>query len=95
MSILQKIGFSVVVFAMVNLLLIIVFSDNGLMELNRLKNTRAIIDSKNAKLVLENRNLSRIIDRLKHDPAYIEAIARKELHMIGKDEVVIKLPNRN
>jgi len=30
------------------------------------------------------------IDRLKHDPAYIEDVARKEFGMIGKDEILVK-----
>ncbi|MBW2338530.1 MAG: septum formation initiator family protein [Deltaproteobacteria bacterium] len=27
---------------------------------------------------------------MKHDPAYIESIARQELGMIGKDEIILK-----
>ncbi|MBW1812804.1 MAG: septum formation initiator family protein, partial [Deltaproteobacteria bacterium] len=35
-------------------------------------------------------SLSTEIDRAKNDPAYIEAVARQELGMIGKDEVILK-----
>ena len=34
------------------------------------------------------------IDRLKNDPKYIENIARKELGMIGEDEVILKTPSQ-
>jgi cell division protein FtsB len=32
----------------------------------------------------------RMIERLKNDPEYIESIARKELGMIQKGEVILK-----
>ena len=46
---------------------------------------------KNATLTQENLFLSREIDRLKNDPKYVENVVRKELGMIGKDEVIINL----
>jgi cell division protein FtsB len=39
--------------------------------------------------------LYRSIERLKSDPAYIESIARKELGMIRKEEIIIKPGNRD
>ncbi len=39
---------------------------------------------------MENLSISIEIDRLKHDPEYIENVARKELGMIGEDEVILK-----
>jgi cell division protein FtsB len=33
------------------------------------------------------------IERLKKDPAYIEAIARQELGLVGKNEIVINMSN--
>ena len=46
---------------------------------------------KNASLTQKNLFLSREIDRLKNDPKYVENVVRKELGMIGKDEVIINL----
>ncbi len=73
------------------LLMFIIFSENGLADLNRLKAERDIILKKNAELIQENLSLSRKIERLKNDPEYLENVARKELGVIGKDEVVIKV----
>ncbi len=77
----------VLLFAM---LLFIVFSDNGLADLYLLKNERDRLISENRRLTAENLKLYRSIERLKNDPAYIESIARKELGMIRKDEIIIK-----
>ena len=40
---------------------------------------------------MNNLSLYREIDRLKHDPKYIEDVVRRELGLIGKDEVIFKL----
>ena len=34
------------------------------------------------------------IERLKHDPEYIENVARRELGMIGKNEVIFKVEKK-
>ena len=44
----------------------------------------------NARLKRENLTMYRTIERLKNDPEYIESIARKELGMIKKGEVILK-----
>jgi cell division protein FtsB len=76
-----------------SLLLFIVFSENGLLDLNRLKAERDQLLQKNETLTQENLSLYREIERLKEDPEYVENVARKELGVIGKDEVVIKPKN--
>jgi len=72
------------------LLLFIMFSDNGLSDLFRLKSERDRLVQENLRLKRENLTLYRTIDRLKNDPEYIESIARKELGMIRKGEVILK-----
>jgi len=69
----------------------ILFSENGLSDLNRLKAERDGLLKKNAELIQQNLSLYREIERLKNDPEYVENVARKELGVIGKDEVVIKV----
>jgi cell division protein FtsB len=76
----------VLLFAM---LLFIVFSDNGLADLYVLKNERDRLLTENNRLTAENLKLYRSIERLKNDPAYIESIARRELGMIRKEEIII------
>ena len=86
----QKILLTAAVAAVIVMLFMIVFGDNGLVDLRLLKGKRAQLQVRNAQLAAENLQLHRQIDRLKHDPAYIESIARQELGMIAPDEVIIK-----
>jgi cell division protein FtsB len=74
------------------LLLLTVFGDNGRMELSRLRDRERTLVRQNETLASENVSLYRIIDRLKHDPVYIEHVARTELGMIGKNDLVIIRP---
>ena len=67
------------------------FGENGLADLYRLKTERDILLKKNDELIQKNLSLYREIERLKNDPEYVENVARNELGVIGKDEVVIKV----
>lgn len=89
----KNILFAAIICLLSSLLLFIVFSENGLLDLNRLKAERNQLLQKNAALNQENLSLYREIERLKKDPEYVENVARKELGVIGKDEVVIKRNN--
>ncbi len=90
-KILIGIGF-VVVFSF---LLLIFFGDNTLLELNRLKKDRNLLIKMNQELVRQNDLMYNEIERLKHDPKYIENVARQELGMIGKNEIIFKIDNTN
>ncbi|MEJ5359142.1 MAG: septum formation initiator family protein [Desulfobacterales bacterium] len=68
----------------------ILFSERGVADLQRMLADRAQLEELNQKIVRENIALGQEIDRLNHDPAYIERIARKELGMIRPNEIVIK-----
>ena len=86
----QKILLSLVALVLFNILLVIVFGDRGLVEVNRLKGERNQLRGDNRALTEKNLALRREIGRLKSDPAYIEYVARQELGMIGRDEVIIR-----
>jgi cell division protein FtsB len=73
------------------MLLFIVFGENGLTDLYKLKMGRDNLSEKNDELKKENLSLYREIERLKNDPRYVEDVARKELGVIGKDEMIIKV----
>lgn len=94
MNIRQKIMVAGAVVAMFNLMLLIVFGDNGLAELSRLRGKEQLMVRQNETLAAENVNLYRTIRRLKNDPIYIESVARNELGMVGKDDVVILGPRK-
>lgn len=76
-------------FLLVNLMLLIVFGDNGRMELSRLRAQEQELAEQNEILARENVSLYHTIDRLKHDPVYIENVARTELGMVGKNDLII------
>jgi len=90
----QNIILSLIILALFCLGLLIIFGDYGLVDYKRLKNERDGLIEKNAILTMENLSMSREIDRLKNDPKYVENVVRKELGMIGKDEVIIKLKKK-
>lgn len=86
----QKILLSMVIIVLFSLLLFIMFSDSGLADLFKLKSEKDRLLQENARLKRENLTLYRTIERLKSDPEYIESIARKELGMVKKGEVILK-----
>lgn len=67
---------------------IIVFGDNGYVELIRLKADHQKLEQTQARLTQENQQLYRTIDRLKNDPVFIENVARRELGMIRSNELI-------
>jgi cell division protein FtsB len=69
---------------------LILFGDNGVDDLRRLRRQRDLLVEKNDALARENIRLYSQIERLKNDSDYIENIARQELGLIGKDELIIK-----
>jgi len=73
------------------MLLFIVIGENGISDLYRIKKQKENLSQKNDELKKENITYYREIERLKHDPRYVEDVARKELGVIGKDEVIIKV----
>jgi len=76
------------------MLLFMVFGENSLTDLYQLKIKKDNLSKKNDALKKENLSLYREIERLKNDPEYVEDVARKELGVIGKDEVIIKVKKR-
>ncbi len=90
MNLKQKIFLFVIMLAFFNLLLIIIFGSNGFVDLISLKKEVKILKDKNEDLSRENLSLYREIDRLKNDLDFIESVARKELGVVRKDELVFE-----
>ena len=90
----QNILISIAILLLAALFFFIIVSEHGLADLIFLKQERRKLVEKSQQLTQQNLSISVEIDRLKHDPAYIENIARKELGMIGEDEVILK-PKRH
>ena len=66
------------------------FGNKGFLDVWRLKKDRDNILTYNKTLEAENKDLEEKIRRLKTDKRYIAYVARKELGMIGKDEIMYK-----
>jgi cell division protein FtsB len=86
----QNIFLCLAILVLFSLLLFILFGDHGFSDLNLLKSERNELIEKNDKLARENLLLYDTINRLETDPVYIENVARQELGMIGKDELILK-----
>ena len=78
---------------LVALFFFIIFGEHGLADLRFLKQEHDRLVEENLQITRENQAKSIEIHRLKHDPDYIESIARQELGMIGKDEIILKPQN--
>ena len=90
----HKILLSIGMVAILSFFLLVVFGDDALLELNRVKKERNILIKKNEELTRENSTMYNALERLKHDPEYIENVARRELGMIGKNEIIFKVEKR-
>lgn len=67
-----------------------VFGDKGLLDTYNISKDRDGIVAYNASLEEKNRVLEQEIALLKDDKRYIASIARKQLGMIGSDEIIYK-----
>ena len=92
MSLRLKLVISAALLLMIHLLALVVFGDNGLVELSTLRSREALLIQQNEMIESENVRLYRTIRRLKDDPVYIESVARSELGMVGKDDLVMLRP---
>lgn len=86
----QGVFLSIAVVLLFSLLFFIIFGEHGLIDLNTFKTERDQLAEKSEQLTRKNLSLSVAIDRLKHDPKYIENVARQELGMVGEDELILK-----
>lgn len=89
----ENILFTFAVLVLFSMLLYSLFGDKGYADLNMMKKGRDSLILDNEKLEQENLQLYRAIERLDKDDVYIESIARKELGVVGKDEIVYTIEN--
>jgi cell division protein FtsB len=82
------------VIILINFLLIVVFGEKSLVDLVSLKRDRKSAIEHNEALVKKNISLYHKIERLKYDPMYIENVARKQLGLVGKNDIILKPARR-
>lgn len=71
--------------------LMIVFGNRGLRDNHFLRQRLAAIQQTNATLIKENKELVNEVALLKTDLTYIERIARDELGMVRKGDIVYRV----
>jgi len=90
----QNILLSISILLLISLFIYIIFSKHGYSDMVLLKQEQSKLIQVNERLTRGNLAISIEIDRLEHDLAYIENIARQELGMISKDEIILKPKNQ-
>jgi len=85
----MKIGRYLIIF-LVLMGFLIIFGNNGLVDNYVMKEKLNILKEENAQIVLENNGLKKEISLLRNHPQYIESVARKELGMVRKGDVVYR-----
>lgn len=86
----QQVFLCLAILVLFSMLLLILFGDHGVADLNLLRSERDALVEKNEKLARENLLVYDKINRLETDLEYIENVARQELGLIGKDELILK-----
>ncbi len=62
----------------------------GLVRYERLKSNRAMLEQEILQAKKDNDALKKQIDDLKKDPAYIEKLARENLGLARRDEIIFQ-----
>ncbi|MBW2631118.1 MAG: septum formation initiator family protein [Deltaproteobacteria bacterium] len=70
------------------MVLLTIFGNKGFMDYRVLKEKQAALEETNECIISENEELKREIMLLKTDLRYIESVARRELGMVKKGDIV-------
>lgn len=73
---------------------ILIFSPEGLPRLRGLEREMASVEEENTRLEREIEDLRGHVERLRDDPAAVERIARDDLGLVRRSEVVFQFPPR-
>jgi len=86
----QSILLALAILFLFSLLFLTIFGESGLADLNLLRGKRDRIVEENERVTEENLTMYREIDRLGNDLDYVEQVARDDLGMVKREEVIIK-----
>jgi cell division protein FtsB len=86
----MKIGRYLIAFLFL-MTLLITFGNRGVVDNYLMGERLALLKAENDELARQNKELGKTILLLRRDPAYIESIARNELGMVKKGDVVYRL----
>jgi len=74
--------------SILGIILFAIFGGRALMQIHQLKEERDRIQESNARLQEENRKLAEQVNRLRHSKEEVEKVAREELGLVKKGEIV-------
>jgi cell division protein FtsB len=67
-----------------------IFGDNGILKLRKIEQENEKVKAASEKIKTENERLKKEITLLREDRKYVEKVAREELGMTRKDEIIFK-----
>ena len=73
--------------------LAMVVGERGALHVWRLRGEKHRLDAENYRLQKENDNLRQRISRIRNDNHYLEKLAREELNLLRRGEVVYRFPS--
>lgn len=71
-------------------IVLITFGNRGILDNYQMKEKLSAFKQLNQEIALDNKRLKAKIMLLRNDPAYIETIARNELGMVKKGDIVYR-----
>jgi cell division protein FtsB len=69
-----------------------VYGGSGVLRVRAMQQEIQQLESELATLRAQTEKLTATIDKLRHDPAYIEKLAREDLGYVREGETVLKFP---
>jgi cell division protein FtsB len=69
-----------------------VFAGGGVLRVRAMQQEIRQLETELATLRAQTAKLTATIDKLRHDPAYIEKLAREDLGYVREGETVLKFP---
>jgi len=73
-------------------LLLLVYGTSGLVRVRAMKQEMRAMEREVAALRTRAQQLTEMVEKLRHDPATIEKLAREELGYVREGETVLKFP---
>ena len=70
-----------------------VYGGNQVLKVTHMRREMDAMERDIVTLRARAEELSRAVERLRHDPAYLEKLAREELGYVRPDETVLKFPS--
>ena len=69
------------------------YATNGYVRVRHMRGEIAAMERDIVSLRARTDELSRTVERLRNDPAYVEKLAREELGYVRPDETILKFPS--